>query len=161
MLSELASIKSYANNFAGMPKDWTFEGSNDDENWAVLDTQVNQIWTTANTDKDYTIDINKIGSYKMYRLNWTANNNISTSNSIVNEFKMFEYTLPKLFELPNQSEQNFLNYGMSKDTSINLSKSKILERRYIVQDNAQLGSGKVFKQKIDTTKIPIKKASIT
>lgn len=71
------------------PKDWTFEGSNDGTNWDVLDTQVNQSWTTANTDKEYIIDTNKVSKYKMYRLNWTANNGGITRVDI-NEMQMFE-----------------------------------------------------------------------
>lgn len=141
-----------------LPKDWTFEGSNDGINWTVLDTQVSQIWTTVNTDKEYFIDISKIDSYKIYRLNWTANNR--ANYTAVNELKMFEYTPPKLSTLPNQSEQTFINHGMNKDISIDLTTSKISEQRYIVQDNSQLSSGKVFKQKIDTTKVTIKRAMI-
>lgn len=141
-----------------LPKDWTFEGSNDGINWTVLDTQVSQIWTTVNTDKEYFIDISKIDSYKIYRLNWTANNR--ANYTAVNELKMFEYTPPKLSILPNQSEQTFINHGMNKDISIDLTTSKISEQRYIVQDNSQLSSGKVFKQKIDTTKVTIKRAMI-
>lgn len=148
------AVRSYSVGFS--PKDWTFEGSNDGNNWTVLDTQVNQIWTTGKTDKEYVI--NKIGSYKMYRLNWTTNN--GQSNTIISELKMFEMSLfGGLIKLPNQSEQTFINHGMNKETSIDLT-SKITERRYIVQDNAELGSGKVIKQKIDTSKIPIKNAMI-
>ncbi|MGG0822964.1 SPRY domain-containing protein [Paenibacillus turicensis] len=141
-----------------LPKDWTFEGSNDGVNWDVLDTQTSKSWTAINTDKEYIIDISKIDNYKMYRLNWTANN--GANFTAVNELKMFEYTPPKLSALPNQSEQNFINYGMKKDSSIDLTTSKILERRYIVQDNVELGSGKVFKQRIDISKIPIRSAVI-
>lgn len=141
-----------------LPKDWTFEGSNDGVNWDVLDTQTSKSWTAINTDKEYIIDISKIDNYKMYRLNWTANN--GANFTAVNELKMFEYTPPKLSALPNQSEQNFINYGMKKDSSIDLTTSKILERRYIVQDNVKLGSGKVFKQRIDISKIPIRSAVI-
>jgi hypothetical protein len=142
-----------------MPKDWTFEGSNNGTDWIILDIQVNQIWATISTEKEYFIDISKINSYKMYRINWTANNGVPYTG--FDELKMYEFIAPNLLlVLSNQSEQIFLNHGMNKDTSIDLTSSKILERRYIVQDNSQLGSGKVFKQKIDTTKISIKNAMI-
>lgn len=153
------NISSSDSNLRAMPKDWTFEGSNDGANWTVLDTQVNQTWTSANTDKEYFIDINRVNIYKIYRLNWSANNG-NTNVSILGELKMYEYTSPTLLSLPNQSEQTFINYGMNKDTSIHLTTSKVLERRYMVQDNIELGSGKVFKQKIDTTRIPIRNAVI-
>lgn len=153
------AVRSTSSNYISLPKDWTFEGSNDGVVWDVLDTQVNQTWTTANTDKEYFIDISKIGSYKMYRLNWTANG--GNSNTNINELKMYQIiNFSNITLLPNQSEQTFINHGMNKDTSIDLTSSKILERRFIVQDNTQLGSGKVFKKKIDTTKIPIRGAMI-
>lgn len=72
-----------------LPKDWTFEGSNDGVNWTVLDTQVDQSWTATLTDRNYFINISKINSYKMYRLNWTANNGYANFTAI-NEFKMYE-----------------------------------------------------------------------
>lgn len=140
------------------PKDWTFEGSNDGVNWNELDTQVNQIWAVSEKNREYAIDIGKIRAYTMYRLNWTDNNGYLYTT--IQLLQLYEYTLGKLITLPNQSEQTFINHGMDKDTSIDLTTSKILERRYIVQDNAELGSGRVFKQKIDTTKIPIKNVII-
>ncbi|MDR6715869.1 MULTISPECIES: hypothetical protein [Paenibacillus] len=76
-----------ATYFPHMPKDWTFEGSNNDINWTVLDTQINQTWTTVNTNKEYIIDVSKAKLYKMYRLNWTANN--GGSQTVINELKMF------------------------------------------------------------------------
>lgn len=72
-----------------LPKDWTFEGSNDAVNWTVLDTQVNQAWSATLTDRNYFINKTKINSYKMYRLNWTANNGYANFTAI-NEFKMYE-----------------------------------------------------------------------
>jgi hypothetical protein len=158
-IGKYAIMSTAGSSFQPMPKDWTFEGSNDETNWDVLDTQINQSWTTVSTDKEYVIDTSNANRYKMYRLNWTANNN--SSQTYINELKMYELkSIPNLINLPNQSEQTFINHGMNKDTSIDLTTSKILERRYIVQDNSQLVSGKVFKQKIDTTKIPIKNAMI-
>lgn len=155
------AVMSYnGSNFDAPPKDWTFEGSNDGVNWVVLDKQTNQVWTTINTDKEYFIDIGKINNYKMYRLNWTANNGYA-SYTIIEELKLYEVITPsKLLILPNNSEKTFINHGMNKDTSIDLTTSKILEREYIVQDNTQLGSGKVFKQKIDITRIRIRNAVI-
>lgn len=152
------SIKSNRSDLLNRsPKDWTFEGSNDGTNWIVLDTQVNQIWTTQYTDKEYIIDITKVRSFKMYRLNWTANggNGIITG---INQLKV--HTVGSILVLHNASEQTFINYGMNKDTSIDLTASKILEQVYIVQDNTQLGSGKVFKKRIDTSRIPIRNAMI-
>ncbi|MFS0855121.1 SPRY domain-containing protein [Paenibacillus taichungensis] len=137
------------------PKDWTFEGSNDGNSWVILDTQANQIWSAVNTEKEYIIDYNKVNSYKMYRINWTSNGGYRYTE--FNELKMYEYVSSKLINLRNQSEQTFINHGMNKGTSINLTNSNMLERRYIAQDSLQLGSGKVFKQKIDRSKHRAKK----
>ncbi|PIH59771.1 discoidin domain-containing protein [Paenibacillus sp. LK1] len=76
-----------ATYFPHMPKNWTFEGSDDGMNWTVLDTQINQTWTTVNTDKEYIIDYSKAKRFKMYRLNWTANN--GGPQVVINELKMF------------------------------------------------------------------------
>lgn len=62
--------------------------------------------------------------------------------------------------LNNSTEENYLKHGMSSRTEINLD-DKIVGKKFIVNQNTTLGSGKVFKQKIDTSKIPIKNASIT
>ncbi|MFS0855120.1 hypothetical protein [Paenibacillus taichungensis] len=62
--------------------------------------------------------------------------------------------------LYNSAEENYLKHGMSSRTEINLD-DEIISKKFIVNQNTTLGSGKVFKQKIDTNKIPIKKASIT
>ena len=86
---------SYSGSLYALPKDWTFEGSNDSTNgsdgtWEILDTQVNQTWTTASTDKEYMISQPRM--FKMYRLNWTANNGF-TNYTDINELKMYEGTL--------------------------------------------------------------------
>ncbi len=52
------------------PKNWTFEGSNDNTNWVVLDTRTNQTsWAGQNI-----YDISNTTAYRYYRINITANN---------------------------------------------------------------------------------------
>ncbi|CAH8772303.1 hypothetical protein [Paenibacillus dendritiformis] len=226
-----------------MPKDWTFEGSNDGERWHILDTQKDQTWTTINTDKDYFIYNPK--SFKMYRLNWTANNGhtgytginelkmysgdstvsyvpiineryfakygmnkitektlksnygkvrlISNKESNANEGKIFEHEIDlKKYEvnkiilaniggkslikskdgsyhsvldsvgikyIPNADEQNFINHGMGKSTAIDFEE-EFAQKSFIKMESSVLGDGRLFMQKIDTSKIPIKKVSI-
>ncbi|WP_063563073.1 hypothetical protein [Paenibacillus sp. O199] len=143
-----------------MPRNWTFEGSNDGVNWNVLDTQTNQTWTTQYTDKIYLLDAPfHYMQFKMYRLNWTANNGFA-SYTDVNELKMFEIIAPKLVKLPATSESYFVTYGMNKGEIIDLA-SDVSSVGIINTSPSTLVSGKVFRQKIDTAKIPIKKASIT
>lgn len=140
------SLRSYGNSFNAIPKDWSFEGSNNGVNWTVLDMQANQTWTTAYTDKEYVIDINKVGSYKMYRINWTANN--GGTQIIINELKMFEATIPQLITLPNQSEQTFINHGMESSIPITqLDGIKSIESNSTAHE-----SGKKFTHTVDLSK---------
>ncbi|GAK42068.1 hypothetical protein TCA2_4560 [Paenibacillus sp. TCA20] len=63
---------SQADKETTAPKSWTFEGSNDNANWAILDTQVNQIsWTKA---QKRSFKISNSGIYRYYRLNISDNN---------------------------------------------------------------------------------------
>ncbi|MGV2886787.1 hypothetical protein [Paenibacillus taichungensis] len=139
-----------------MPKNWTFEGSNDGSNWTILDTQVNQTWTTQYTDKEYYLNTSShYKKFKMYRLNWTANNGFENYTD-VNELKMFEIIVPKYVKVPSLSESNFNKYGISKDVDIDLRNS-IISISEINNSAELLGLGKVFKQKIDRSKHRAKK----
>lgn len=57
-------------NYTLAPADWTFEGSNDDVAWDVLDTQTAQSWGSA-VSKTY--NFANTTAYKYYRLNVSAN----------------------------------------------------------------------------------------
>lgn len=70
------------------------------------------------------------------------------------------YELDKYISSVDNSETSFLEHGMEKGVIIDLE-DEFIERKSVVKDHKKIGSGKVFKQKIDTAKIPIKKASIT
>lgn len=67
------------------PKDWTFEGSNDDATWTVLDTQIN----ITNWDSYNHYILASPSSYRYYRINITSNNGGATYTGII-DFKMFE-----------------------------------------------------------------------
>ncbi|MCP1185119.1 discoidin domain-containing protein [Paenibacillus sp. 1781tsa1] len=142
------------------PKSWTFEGSNTgvfSGEQTILDSKTNISSWIASETKEYSL-INT-QKFRYYRLNVTANNG-DTSYLNVYEFKMKETTKGSLLNIANTLESNFLNHGMNKSLSIDLS--SIFESSAFIEQNATtLGSGKVFKQKIDTSKTPIKKASIT
>jgi hypothetical protein len=74
-----------------MPKDWTFEGSNDGGiSWTVLDTQINQTGWTAGKRNLYSIS-NQV-SYSKYRLNISANN--GEALIALSELEMMETILP-------------------------------------------------------------------
>jgi len=101
-----------ADTLQRMPKDWTFEGSNDGISWFVLDTQQNQTWTSVIQDKIYEIKYPKL--FKMYRINWTANNGFNAYTDI-NELKMFTGDFDEMWvDVPTLSptEDDFKKYGM-------------------------------------------------
>jgi hypothetical protein len=54
------------------PMNWTFEASNDNVNWTVLDTQIGQSFATRFQTKAYGPFIN-LTAYRYYRLNISAN----------------------------------------------------------------------------------------
>lgn len=59
------------------PKDWTFEGSNNNSSWTVLDTQTSQTgWNVLHETRAYTFSNST--AYRYYRINITANGGVST-----------------------------------------------------------------------------------
>jgi hypothetical protein len=56
---------------ARMPKDWTFEGSNDGTNWSVLDTQTGHTWVLGYEVKEFIFTNNT--AYTHYRINVSSN----------------------------------------------------------------------------------------
>ncbi len=73
-----------------VPQNWTLEGSNDGTNWTVLDTQINQTFTSGvqgeASKKSYSISNNST-SYNHYRINVTANS--GGNYLIVGELKLY------------------------------------------------------------------------
>lgn len=65
------SILPQANYLNRSPKNWTFEGSNDGVTWDMLDDRNNQTAWVNGVKNNYLVG--KPGSYKMYRINVTAN----------------------------------------------------------------------------------------
>lgn len=58
------------------------------------------------------------------------------------------------------TEQDFLKYGLEKLDQIDLS-SPLSTRGFVEKNTTTVGSGRVFKRSFDTSKIAIKKATIT
>lgn len=70
------------------PKTWTFEGSNDNTNWTVLDTQTNvAVWTRG---ERRTYDFANTTAYRYYRINVSA---AQTGADVlaITELEMFAY----------------------------------------------------------------------
>jgi NedA-like, galactose-binding domain len=64
------------------PQDWTFEGSNDDSNWDVLDTKTSEVFSSG---QKRTFDISNGTAYRYYRFDITSS---SGGNIQVDEFEM-------------------------------------------------------------------------
>jgi len=64
ILTRYDFFSSYSNN-VHTPNSWTFEGSNDNTNWDILDTRNNQAWGITERWKVYS-PVNT-GSYRYYR----------------------------------------------------------------------------------------------
>lgn len=137
------------------PVDWMLQGSNDGSSWTDLDIRQNEVsWSDATT-KIFSFTNEK--SFIFFRVYIIRNN--GATNTALSEVQFYSKEINTLVSL-DYSENNFLSHGIEKSSLINLY-SDTHKRKAIVQDNSQLGAGKVFKQKIDTSKTPIKKASIT
>lgn len=137
-------------------KDWEFQGSNDDVNWTTLDKRVGEANWNRSEKREY--EFKNTTAYRYYRVFITAHNG-STVATAIGEMEMFEAKFLRLKLVSMLTEDSFLVYGMDKNTNINLE-NDVASVTNIVDKSETLGSGKVFKQKIDTTKSPIKNLRI-
>ncbi|SCY72110.1 F5/8 type C domain-containing protein [Paenibacillus polysaccharolyticus] len=129
---------------------WVFEASNDNTVWVNLDTKASITWSPSST-KEY--ETNNSKKYRFYRIRPTVGGTYFYS-----EIKMMIYQPPIMKVLSDGAD--FIKHGMNKDQVLYMD-SEISTVKFVKTNSENLGSGKVFKQKINTTKIPIKKASIT
>ena len=56
------------------PKDWTFEGSDDNSKWDILDTQTGQSGWSGGDKRYYKFETPNTKAYQYYKFNCTANN---------------------------------------------------------------------------------------
>jgi len=92
IVTKYSMVERTGDSVLRMAKAWTFEGSNDNTNWIILDTQTNQTSWNNGTKIEY--NINNLTSYLYYRINVTANNG-DTSILSVGDLQLFKsnYTL--------------------------------------------------------------------
>ena len=79
-----------SSDYKNLPKDWSFEGSNDGIIWSVLDSQTNQV-TVAGSEgeaskRSYSLS-NNHSAFNHYRINVSANN--GGSYLILGELKLY------------------------------------------------------------------------
>ncbi|EJP6472802.1 hypothetical protein NHI66_002112 [Clostridium botulinum] len=77
-------------------RDWTFEGSNDNLDWVILDKQ------SGKCQKDFSTIINNTNSYLYYRINISKNNGGSYTG--INTFEMYESLKENKFLLKQNSQ---------------------------------------------------------
>lgn len=70
------------------PRDWTFEGSNDNANWTVLDTRSGEVTANWSATLRY-FSCSKSGLFRYYRINITANGG-NTSYVCIMELELFD-----------------------------------------------------------------------
>jgi hypothetical protein len=91
------------------PKDFTLQGSNDDSNWDVIDTVVNQTGWSNREKRFFTCDVELI-PYRYLKLNITANNGDALYTDIGELFLFssgFNYDESLLFESTAGSLSNW------------------------------------------------------
>lgn len=112
----------------------------------------NQTWTTTNTDKDYYISNPK--SYKMYRLNWTANNG-HTGYTGINELKMYIGS-NSVTHVPTLNEKYLTAYGVNKLNKETV-KNNYDKVQLISNKESNLNKGKIFEHEVDLKKYEVNK----
>ncbi|MEC0306885.1 hypothetical protein P4H67_08960 [Paenibacillus lautus] len=139
------------------PKSWTFEGSNDAINWIVLDTKTDETNWTQYSTREYRI--NNENAYMYYRI-YVSDNNGGLYQIYISELEMME-TYSKIIELNNQvvNEEDFLKHGMDQNDFVDLQR-EFKVRSFLDHNGTKLGSGTMFKQKVDTQKVFFKTVRI-
>jgi F5/8 type C domain. len=157
---------------AGQPLEFFIEGSNDNNEWSRV-VSVATTSFTASEVREFEFDVN--ANYRFYRLTPTKSQGSATyynigeieygfsfSNKILISLPNSEISTIKnnaLVSIPSSSEENFIKYGMNKGDMVDLT-VPLNNRSFIEQEYQPLGNGKVFRKSINTTKTPIKKATI-
>lgn len=123
-------------------KQFVFQGSNDDINFdnLIMSSHPNsneKVEYKFNNDKEYLY-------YKFVVIESHGN----TYEAGLNELEMFGIASKDVIELPDLTEEYFLNYGMSGSENIDFSNT-FITKRIIVNQQSELGSGKIFEHEID------------
>lgn len=155
-VSKYALICNYGVNDAS-PRNWELQGSNDELTWITLDNQSNITDWVFQQKKEFTVDPSKVDSYLVYRI-FIYDNNGSTTYLSIGEFLLYE-SWASQYIITDPTEDDYVEEGMKINTSIDFNKI-IIDKIYVQKKQTLIGSGKVFKQTIDTTRVPIKKVTI-
>ncbi|WP_340016437.1 hypothetical protein [Paenibacillus sp. FSL K6-1318] len=150
-------ISSADNILLSNASEWSFEGSNDGISWTTLDTVKDKPFTIKGDSRMYYINNNN--SYSYYQFNCTKNSGYSTQIGL-GEVELFEEISPYVYQtlvfVKDEGEQSFIKAGMNKESAVDINRV-IGNLSYSGNQNTTLGSGKLFKQKIDRSKHPANK----
>ncbi|KZE65186.1 hypothetical protein AV545_04480 [Paenibacillus jamilae] len=151
--NEAVCVKRYS--FRAGLRTFRFMASNNGINWDVLDTKSS---LTANITDTQTFDILNVQSYTQYKIETTL---ATTGNDWINIYSVQFYELmpPVLLHCPS-TELSFVQNGMDRGYVIETNEEMNV-RQYSNLESVPLGTGKVFKQSINTAKVPIKKVNVT
>lgn len=128
-----------------------FMASNNGTTWDTLDTQTALV---SNTTTYQTFDIKNEKKYFYYKIEATL---ATSGNDWINiHYVQFYGLTPSVLVISSLNENNFVNHGIDKAFSIDTNE-KLSVREHKKQDSTPLGSGRVFKQKIDRSKHRAKK----
>ncbi|AUN12012.1 hypothetical protein RSJ21_16155 [Clostridium botulinum] len=103
-------------------RDWTFEGSNDNLDWVILDKQ------SGKCQKDFSTIINNTNSYLYYRINISKNNGGSYIG--INTFQMYESLKENKFLLKQNNKYYTIKPEFYKNS--NCQPIKELEEKKIL-----------------------------
>ena len=121
----LRAYKIYFSTSSGdlgrAPKDWTFQGSDDNENWTTLDTRTGEIgwrWPDART-----YSFNNATSYRYYRFKVTAVGNATGNTMEMYQLEYFtspaQYCAPVDLTVPDPSRvSSSALFGSSSATNL-------------------------------------------
>ncbi|GMX64367.1 hypothetical protein Elgi_36360 [Paenibacillus elgii] len=99
--------RNYSTAISTAPKDWTFEGSNNDSDWVTLDARSNETNWVISQRRTYSFLNNT--KYRYYRLNITSNN--GEAYTAIGYMEMMESVLANIFSDSGTYESNTLDLG--------------------------------------------------
>jgi len=106
---------------AHSPSDWTFEGSNDDTNWAVLDTQSSITWTTLEVK---TFTFTNTTKYRYYRVYITNSSGGTSSGFAEIEFYLDSSTTLNLLGNSDHTTSSTTFVSISDEFEITLTNAQ-------------------------------------
>ncbi|MDH6674239.1 hypothetical protein M2277_004931 [Paenibacillus sp. LBL] len=139
------------------PRDWKFQGSNDGVNWTDLDTRTGVTGWLLGVKREF--EFNNSKAYLIYRIFIMSNDGNTYYVSIGEMEMMINYIGLISIEGQTFAEDVIIKKGMGKQTTVDMNKV-IPEKIFIDSGSEVLGSGRLFKKSIDTSKVTIKNVLI-